>query len=155
LISAGLRTDVKTLEDKDVKELVEQAIPKNEVLRLEGRKVLEALDIVYTEPTVIEMLNATIGGDDEDPEDFEYGSVSDEIDDTDYSGIDSDGYDGFDFFPGYMEGEEDEENEENDQGEQDGEGGWGDEGYSSDFDDDYDDDGHIPIPVPFLFGLLM
>ncbi|KAK6702425.1 hypothetical protein SNK04_012326 [Fusarium graminearum] len=152
LISAGLRTDVKTLDDKDVKELVEQAIPKNEVLRFEGRKVLEALDIVYTEPTVIEMLNATIVGDEEDPEDFEYGSVSDEIDDTDYSGLDSDDYDSFDIFPGYMEGEEDEEN---DPGDQDGEGGWGEQGYSSDSDDDYDDDGHIPIPVPFLFGLMM
>ncbi|QPC79465.1 hypothetical protein HYE68_010217 [Fusarium pseudograminearum] len=152
LISAGLRTDVKTLDDKDVKELVEQAIPKNEVLRFEGRKVLEALDIVYTEPTVIEMLNATIVGDEEDLEDFEYGSVSDEIDDTDYSGLDSDDYDSFDFFPGYMEGEEDEEN---DPGDQDGEGGWGEQGYSSDSDDDYDDDGHIPIPVPFLFGLMM
>ncbi|KAL4722752.1 hypothetical protein ACLX1H_009987 [Fusarium chlamydosporum] len=157
LISAGLRTDVKTIEDKSIKELVEQAIPKNEVLRVEGRKVLEALDIVYTEPTVIEMLNATIGVDDEDPEDFEYGSVSDEIDDhTDYSGgLDSDGYDDFDFFPGYMEGEEDDENEENEPGDYDGEGGWGDEDHSSDFDDDYDDDAHIPIPVPLLFGLLM
>jgi hypothetical protein len=162
LISAGLRTDVRTVDDADIKELVEQAIPKKEILRVEGRKVLEALDIVYVEPSVVEMLNAVIGeGSEFEEEDFEYGSVSDEIDDhSDYSDLESEGYDGFDFYPPFMgpmdgeeeEGEEEEENEQGEQGEQ-GEDGW-DEDHSSEFDD-YDENGQMPIPVPLLFGLLM
>ncbi|KAJ9426496.1 ankyrin repeat-containing domain protein [Fusarium oxysporum] len=163
LISAGLRTDVTTLDDEDVKELVEQAIPKTEVLKVEGRKVLEALDIAYVEPSVSDILNATIGMDvegedaeeEEEGEDFEYGSVSDEIDDhSDYYDVDSDGVP-FELFPPYMgggDGDEDEE-DENDQGEQDGEDGWG-EGNSSDFDD-YDDGAPMPIPAPLLFGFLI
>ncbi|KLP01431.1 uncharacterized protein Y057_9403 [Fusarium fujikuroi] len=170
LISAGLRTDVTTLDDKDVKELVKQAIPKTEVLRVEGRKVLEAFDIVYVEPSVVDILNANIGIDDEgerereeededeEGEDFEYGSVSDEIDDhSDYYDVDSDGIP-FEFFPPYMGGgdedeEEEEEEDENGQGQQDEEDGWGEEN-SSDFDD-YDDGAPIPIPVSLLFGFLM
>ncbi|KAM0196940.1 hypothetical protein ACHAPA_006144 [Fusarium lateritium] len=163
LISAGLRTDVRTVDDADVKELVEQAIPKKEILRIEGRKVLEALDIVYVEPSVVEMLSAVIGEDSEyEEEDFEYGSVSDEIDDhSDYSDLESEGYEGFNFYPPFMgpmdgedeEGEEEEENEQGEQGEQEGEDGW-DEDHSSEFDD-YDENGQMPIPVPLLFGLLM
>ncbi|KAF4963284.1 hypothetical protein FSARC_8686 [Fusarium sarcochroum] len=163
LISAGLRTDVKTLDDTDVKELVEQAIPKSEVLRVEGRKVLEALDIPYVEPTgsdIIEnIIRDTCANDSESDafdEDFDYASVSDEIDDhSDYSDLDSDGYGGLDFFPPFMGGEEDEdEDDEDEQDDQEGNGGWNDDDHSSDFDD-YEDNAPMPIPVPLLFGLLM
>ncbi|KAG5759999.1 hypothetical protein H9Q72_011880 [Fusarium xylarioides] len=160
LISAGLRTDVTTLDDEDVKELVKQAIPKTEVLKVEGRKVLEAFDIAYVEPSAMDMLTANIGmergseNEEEEGEDFEYGSVSDEIDDHSDYFADSDGIP-FEFLPPYMgggEGDEDEEGE-NDQDEEDEEDGWG-EGNSSDFDD-YDDGAPMPIPAPLLFGFLM
>ncbi|KAF4449826.1 Alpha-latrotoxin-Lt1a [Fusarium austroafricanum] len=158
LISAGLRTDVKTLKDEDVKDLVERAIPKTEVLKLEGRKVLEAFDIPYVEPSVLEMLSAAIGDEEqeeeeeEEEEDFEYGSVSDEIDDhSDYSEFDSDGVP-FAFFPPHMGGI-DGEDDENDHDDQVGEDGWNEEN-SSDFDD-YDDGAPTPFPPQFLFGFLI
>ncbi|KAM5374173.1 hypothetical protein ACJZ2D_006633 [Fusarium nematophilum] len=135
LIAAGLRTDVKTLDDMDIKEVVELAIPKSSTLGIEGRKVLEALDIPYVDPPELS-----------DYDDLEESGMSeeDEEDYSDYSGLDDDNYDGLDFFPPFMgESEEDEEDD----------GGWEDDEDESDFDDD--DGGPFPIPLPMLFGFLM
>jgi hypothetical protein len=148
-----LRTDIKTEDGKDLKELVEQSIPKDEILRDEGRKVLEALDIVYTEPSVSELLHATIGLDDEDHENLGYSSVSEEIDDhmddsEDNSEFDSDEYEHYNFFTGFMEGEEDDEDEPGDYSGPEWEDGETD-------DDDYDDE-HTPgISFAFVPGLLL
>ncbi|KAF4470905.1 hypothetical protein FALBO_2185 [Fusarium albosuccineum] len=141
LIAAGLRTDVKTLDDTDVKEIVELAIPKESAMGIEGRKVLEAFDIPYVEPKILST----------DTEDYDYDSEVDGEDIDDYSGysdFEDDGYDGIDFFPPLM-GESEEDDEEG--------YGWEDGSDASDFDDDDDDDGlgPLPIPVPLLFGFLM
>jgi hypothetical protein len=144
LITAGLRTDVKTLDDVDVKEVVELAIPKGVPMGVEGRKVLDALDIPYVEPTI-----QSEDEEDEDDieEDYEAGGsdVSEDIDDDSSLSEMDDGYDGFGLFPPYPEDSDEDE---------DSEGGWQDDDGESDFDDD-DDDGLMPIPVPLLFGFLM
>ncbi|KAF5026531.1 hypothetical protein F66182_1391 [Fusarium sp. NRRL 66182] len=158
LISAGLRTDIKTVNNQILKELVEKEIPKREPLRIEGQRVLEALDIPYVEPTLSDMCSDVHDDDKEDEEDdeidqfdLEDASVSDDIDDDD-SDLDSDGYDGLGLFHPFMgesDGEADEESEE-----EQGDAGWNGNDHSSDFDD-YDEGGPMPIPVPLLFGLLM
>lgn len=154
LISAGLRTDVETEDGKNLKEIVEQSIPKNEVLKDEGRKVLEALDIVYTEPSMSELIHATIGVlDDEDHENLGYSSVSEEIEDhmddsEDNSEFDSDEYEHYNFFTGFMEGEEDDEDEAGDYSGPEWEDG------ETDVDDDYDDE-HTPGMPFFVPGLLL
>ncbi|RSM15302.1 hypothetical protein CEP52_000854 [Fusarium oligoseptatum] len=144
LITAGLRTDVKTLDGVDVKEVVELAIPKGVPMGVEGRKVLEALDIPYVEPSI-----RSEDEEDEDDieEDYEAGGsdVSEDIDDDSGLSEMDDEYDGFGLFPPFPEDSDEDEDEED---------GWQDDDEESDFDDD-DDDGLMPIPVPLLFGFLM
>ncbi|KAF4980988.1 hypothetical protein FZEAL_3103 [Fusarium zealandicum] len=141
LILAGLRTDVKTMDDMDVKEVIELAVPREYSLGIEGRKVLEALDIPYVEPPVL---------DTDEEEDEELESSEDDFEGySELSGFDEydgDDYEGLGFYPSLLgESEEDEEED----------GGWVDGDDASDYDDDDDDEGPMTLPLPMLFGFLM
>ncbi|KAH7152155.1 ankyrin repeat-containing domain protein [Dactylonectria estremocensis] len=126
LIGAGLRTDVRLADGREVKSIVELAVPSDYALGLVEQKVLERFDIPYEEP-MYPSDHEDSSYDEE--EDDEYGVLGELLSD------DGDESNGLDDYDSQLDDDED---------------------YDEDDDEDEDeDDGGMPIPVPLLFGFLM
>lgn len=138
LLRAGLRSDVKMDDGRDVKEIIEKAIPTHYGLGPVEREVLELFGIPFEEPalpTSDDDLRTPRESGDSDFSDADI-EGEDSIDDDDEEDDDED--DGF----GYFEGDED------------------DDSWDEDDDDDDDDDivpGFIPggMMNPVLLRLFM
>ncbi|KAH8733683.1 ankyrin repeat-containing domain protein [Ilyonectria robusta] len=126
LLGAGLRTDVTLADGREVRGIVEQAVPTDYTLGLVEQKVLEKFDIPYEEP--VYPSDNEDSSYDEDEED-EYGVLGELLSD------DGDESDGLDDYDSQLDGDED---------------------YDEDDEEDDEEDGHMPMPpMPVLFGFYM